>query len=88
VTNPIKNLIICHYSCRVKIFENKSDTWQRPEEIKLRAGSGPWAASWSSLVYAIGPQMAAKLSALRTDTILLPKNIIIFLFLLLISVRG
>jgi hypothetical protein len=32
--------------------------------------------------------MAARLSALRTGRTLLPRNIIIFLFLVLISVRG
>ena len=25
---PIKNWILCQYSCEVKIFENKPETWQ------------------------------------------------------------
>jgi hypothetical protein len=24
----MKNSILCHYSCEVKIFENKPETWQ------------------------------------------------------------
>jgi hypothetical protein len=30
VKRPIKNLILCHYSCEVKIFENKHETWWGP----------------------------------------------------------
>jgi hypothetical protein len=35
-----------------------------------------------------GSQMAVKLSALRTRETVLPRNIIIVIFLVLISVRG
>jgi hypothetical protein len=36
----------------------------------------------------IGSQMAVRLSALRIGLALLPRNIIIFMFLVLIFVRG
>jgi hypothetical protein len=35
-----------------------------------------------------GSEMAVRLSALRTSRTLLPRNILIFMFLVLISVRG
>jgi hypothetical protein len=28
VKRPIKNSILCHYNCEVKIFENKTETWR------------------------------------------------------------
>jgi hypothetical protein len=31
VKRPIKNWILCHYSCEVKIFENKPETWRGSE---------------------------------------------------------
>jgi hypothetical protein len=31
VKRPIKNSILCHYSCEVKIFENRPETWWGPD---------------------------------------------------------
>jgi hypothetical protein len=57
-------------------------------KMNKRAACGPRAAGWTTLVYTIDSQMVARLSALRSGRTLLSRNIIIFMFLVLISVRG
>jgi hypothetical protein len=67
---------------------------QRAEEVfpakVKRKSNRPWRPIRLSDVKdpTLSRQLAGRLSALHTGRALLPRNIIIFLFLVLISVRG